>query len=124
VSADPRAVEHGIKTTAGVVTSAAAVMVGAFAIYATLPILDMKEMGIGLAAAVLSRCHDRASGSAAGHDEAARRLELVPAALAQLATLTTRVPSRPKRVSTAQPASQIRPDGTPSHPFNASKLAT
>jgi RND superfamily putative drug exporter len=47
------AVAHGIKTTAGVVTSAALVMVGAFAIFATLPILDMKEMGIGLAAAVL-----------------------------------------------------------------------
>ena len=47
------AVEHGIKTTAGVVTSAAIVMVGAFAIFATMPILDMKEMGIGLAAAVL-----------------------------------------------------------------------
>ena len=47
------AVEHGIKTTAGTVTSAAVVMVGAFAIFATLPIVDMKEMGIGLAAAVL-----------------------------------------------------------------------
>jgi RND superfamily putative drug exporter len=47
------AVEHGIKTTAGVVTSAAAMMVGVFSIFATLPILDMKEMGIGLAAAVL-----------------------------------------------------------------------
>jgi uncharacterized membrane protein YdfJ with MMPL/SSD domain len=47
------AVEHGIKTTAGVVTSAAIVMVGAFAIFATMPILDMKEMGIGLAVAVL-----------------------------------------------------------------------
>jgi uncharacterized membrane protein YdfJ with MMPL/SSD domain len=47
------AVAHGIKTTAGVVTSAAVVMVGAFAIFATLPIIDMKEMGIGLAVAVL-----------------------------------------------------------------------
>jgi uncharacterized membrane protein YdfJ with MMPL/SSD domain len=47
------AVAHGIKTTAGVVSSAALVMVGAFAIFATLPIIDMKEMGIGLAAAVL-----------------------------------------------------------------------
>jgi putative drug exporter of the RND superfamily len=47
------AVAHGIKTTAGTVTSAAIVMVGAFAIFATLPILEMKEMGIGLAAAVL-----------------------------------------------------------------------
>ena len=35
------------------VTSAALVMVGAFSIFATLPILDMKEMGIGLASAVL-----------------------------------------------------------------------
>jgi uncharacterized membrane protein YdfJ with MMPL/SSD domain len=47
------AVAHGIKTTAGVVSSAALVMVGVFSIFATLPILDMKEMGIGLAAAVL-----------------------------------------------------------------------
>jgi RND superfamily putative drug exporter len=47
------AVAHGIRTTAGTVSSAAVVMVGAFSIFATLPILDMKEMGIGLAAAVL-----------------------------------------------------------------------
>jgi uncharacterized membrane protein YdfJ with MMPL/SSD domain len=47
------AVAHGITTTAGVVSSAAAVMVGAFAVFALMPILDMKEMGIGLAAAVL-----------------------------------------------------------------------
>jgi uncharacterized membrane protein YdfJ with MMPL/SSD domain len=47
------AVAHGIKTTAGTVTSAAVVMVGAFAIFATLPFLDFKEMGIGLAVAVL-----------------------------------------------------------------------
>jgi uncharacterized membrane protein YdfJ with MMPL/SSD domain len=47
------AVEHGIKTTAGVVSSAALVMVGVFSIFATLPIVDMKELGIGLAAAVL-----------------------------------------------------------------------
>src|SRR5581483_2569407 len=46
------AIEHGIKTTAGTVTSAAIVMVGAFSIFATLPILDMKEMGVGLATAV------------------------------------------------------------------------
>jgi len=47
------AVEHGITTTAGVVSSAALVMVGAFAVFALMPILDMKEMGVGLAAAVL-----------------------------------------------------------------------
>jgi putative drug exporter of the RND superfamily len=47
------AIAHGIKTTAGTVTSAAIVMVFVFSIFATLPILDMKEMGIGLASAVL-----------------------------------------------------------------------
>jgi putative drug exporter of the RND superfamily len=47
------AVAHGVKTTAGVVTSAAVVNVGVFSIFATLPILGMKEAGIGLAAAVL-----------------------------------------------------------------------
>jgi uncharacterized membrane protein YdfJ with MMPL/SSD domain len=47
------AVSRGITTTAGTVTSAAVVMVGAFSIFATLPIIDMKETGIGLAAAVL-----------------------------------------------------------------------
>jgi uncharacterized membrane protein YdfJ with MMPL/SSD domain len=45
--------EQGITGTAGVVTSAALVMVGVFAVFALMPILDMKEMGIGLAAAVL-----------------------------------------------------------------------
>ena len=47
------AVTHGIKATAGVVTSAATIMVGTFAVFAILPVIDMKEMGIGLAAAVL-----------------------------------------------------------------------
>jgi RND superfamily putative drug exporter len=47
------AVAHGIKTTAGVVTSAALVMVGVFSIFVGLPLLEMKEAGFGLAAAVL-----------------------------------------------------------------------
>ena len=48
-----QAVAHGIKSSAGVVTSAAVVMVGTFSVFALLPVIDMKEMGIGLAAAVL-----------------------------------------------------------------------
>jgi len=48
-----KAVAHGIKSTAAVVTSAATVMVGTFAVFALLPLIDMKEMGIGLAVAVL-----------------------------------------------------------------------
>jgi RND superfamily putative drug exporter len=47
------AVEHGIKSTAGVVTSAAIVMVAVFAIFGSLSILMLKQMGVGLAAAVL-----------------------------------------------------------------------
>ena len=47
------AVAKGIKTTAGVVTSAAVVMMLVFGVFATMPIIDMKEMGIGLAAAIL-----------------------------------------------------------------------
>jgi uncharacterized membrane protein YdfJ with MMPL/SSD domain len=47
------AIEHGIKSTAGVVTSAALVMVAVFAIFGSLGLLFLKEMGIGLAVAVL-----------------------------------------------------------------------
>ena len=47
------AVERGIRTTASTVTSAAAVMVAVFAIFASLRTLDIKQMGVGLAVAVL-----------------------------------------------------------------------
>ncbi|HEX5712964.1 MAG TPA: MMPL family transporter [Solirubrobacterales bacterium] len=47
------AVKRGITATAGTVTSAAVVMVAVFSVFATLSILDMKEMGVGLAVAVL-----------------------------------------------------------------------
>src|SRR5206468_3296675 len=47
------AVTHGIKTTAGVVTSAAAVMIAVFAIFATLSLVFFKELGVGLGVAVL-----------------------------------------------------------------------
>jgi uncharacterized membrane protein YdfJ with MMPL/SSD domain len=47
------AVAHGIKSTAGVVTSAAIVMVAVFAIFATLQAMILKQFGVGLAAAVL-----------------------------------------------------------------------
>ena len=46
------AVSYGIKSTAGVVTSAAFVMVAVFSIFATLSVIDLKEMGVGLAVAI------------------------------------------------------------------------
>ena len=47
------AVSAGIKGTAGVVTSAAIVMVGVFGLFATLSVLDIKQFGVGAAVAVL-----------------------------------------------------------------------
>ena len=47
------AVTAGIKTTAGVVTAAAVVMVFVFLTFATLSMIQLKEMGVGLAVAVL-----------------------------------------------------------------------
>jgi len=47
------AVSHGIKSTAGVVTAAAFVMVAVFGIFATLQFIDMKQFGVGLATAIL-----------------------------------------------------------------------
>jgi RND superfamily putative drug exporter len=47
------AIRRGIKTTAGVVTSAAVVMVFVFGIFATLSLIMMKQFGVGLATAVL-----------------------------------------------------------------------
>ena len=48
-----QAIGHGIKSTAGVVTSAAIVMVAVFSIFATLTAVVFKQVGVGLAIAVL-----------------------------------------------------------------------
>jgi RND superfamily putative drug exporter len=47
------AVRHGITSTAGVVTSAALVMVCVFAVFGTLSVPFFQQFGVGLAAAVL-----------------------------------------------------------------------
>ena len=52
-SSTDEALERGIESTAGVVTSAAIVMVGVFAIFGTLSFMLFKQMGVGLAFAVL-----------------------------------------------------------------------
>jgi RND superfamily putative drug exporter len=48
-----RAVSHGIRSTAGVVTSAAVIMVAVFAVFGTLSMQDFKQLGVGLAVAIL-----------------------------------------------------------------------
>ena len=65
------AVVSGIASSAGVVTSAAVIMVAVFSILATLSIVQLKMLGVGLAAAVLI-------------DATVVRGILVPAALALL----------------------------------------
>jgi RND superfamily putative drug exporter len=47
------AISNGIKRTAGVITSAAVVMVLVFSIFATLSMLFFKQFGVGLAVAIL-----------------------------------------------------------------------
>ncbi|MYR95760.1 MMPL family transporter [Streptomyces sp. SID4937] len=47
------AIATGIRRTAGAVTGAAAIMVAVFAVFGTLSMQDMQQMGVGLAVAVL-----------------------------------------------------------------------
>jgi RND superfamily putative drug exporter len=49
----PRAVSRGILATAGVVTSAAVIMVAVFAVFGTLSVQQFKQLSVGLAVAVL-----------------------------------------------------------------------
>ncbi len=48
-----RAVAEGITGSAGTVTGAAVIMISVFAIFGALRLMEMKEMGVGLAVAVL-----------------------------------------------------------------------
>ena len=47
------AIRTGVARSAGVVTAAAAVMIGVFSIFGTLSLLEFKQLGVGLAVAVL-----------------------------------------------------------------------
>jgi RND superfamily putative drug exporter len=47
------AITGGIASSAGVVTSAAAIMVAVFSIFATLSLIEFKMFGVAMAAAVL-----------------------------------------------------------------------
>jgi putative drug exporter of the RND superfamily len=70
-SSPKQAIVGGIASSAGVVTSAALIMVALFSLFSTLPLIDLKILGVGTAAAVLI-------------DATVIRGVLVPAALALL----------------------------------------
>jgi RND superfamily putative drug exporter len=48
-----QAIQSGLASTAGVITSAAVIMIAVFSVFATLSQVSMKQIGIGLAVAVL-----------------------------------------------------------------------
>jgi len=52
-SSPREAIVGGVASSAGVVTSAALIMVAVFSIFLTLPLLELKILGIGMGAAVL-----------------------------------------------------------------------
>lgn len=88
------AVQRGVSETAGVITSAAAVMVSVFAIFATLSMLEMKMMGVGLSAAILL-------------DATLVRLVILPATLALLGERAW-WPRRPRRPA-GEPVTETDP---------------
>jgi putative drug exporter of the RND superfamily len=94
------AIVGGISSSAGVVTSAAVIMVAVFSILATLPIVDTKTLGVGLAAAVLI-------------DATVVRGILLPAAMALLGERCWYLPRwlswLPGQPAMVRPASRIRP---------------
>ena len=93
------AVEQGITETAGVVTSAALVMIAVFGVFATLTGLDMKQLGVGLASAILI-------------DATIVRAVLLPAAMSLLGDANWYLPRKLSwlpRISHGQPALEPAP---------------
>jgi RND superfamily putative drug exporter len=91
------AVAEGIKSTAGIVTSAAVVMVAVFSIFAILPEIMFKQLGVGLAAAVLI-------------DATVVRIVLLPSAMALLGERAWYLPGRARQAS--HPGALPRPRST------------
>ncbi len=89
------AVRHAITRTAGTVTSAAVVMVAVFGLFATLSLLDIKQMGFGLAVAVLI-------------DATIIRGVLLPAAMKLLGDWNWYLPSWLEWLPTLQPRGRPR----------------
>ena len=75
------AVARGIAITAGTVTSAAAIMVVVFAVFVTLELVDHQAARVRAGRGRVPRRDDRPERAAAGDDAAARRVELVAAAV-------------------------------------------
>ncbi len=91
----PRAAAaQGVAATGGAITSAAVIMVAVFSVFASLRMIEMKQMGVGLAAAVLI-------------DATIVRAVALPAAVTLLGERGWRVPER--RRATWEDGTQPRP---------------
>jgi putative drug exporter of the RND superfamily len=91
------AVSYGIKSTAGVVTSAAIVMVAVFAVFATLSWPFFKQFGVGLAVAILI-------------DATIVRGVLLPASMKLLGNWNWYLPSWLQWLPRLEPASEPAPE--------------
>jgi RND superfamily putative drug exporter len=101
------AVAHGIRISAGVVTSAAAIMVAVFAVFATLSMTTFKQLGVGLAVAILL-------------DATVVRAVLLPSVLTVLGDRTWWLPGwlsfLPERADPDPAAPERSPVGVDAHP--------
>ena len=98
------AVARGVTASAGVVTSAAAVMVGVFSIFGTLSLLEFKQLGRRSGGGGADRRDHRAGRAAALGDDAAGTAQLVAARLAGPAAARWPLivgPHRPERTTAA-----------------------
>jgi RND superfamily putative drug exporter len=91
------AISNGIKRTAGVVTSAAVVMVFVFSIFAALSMLFFKQFGVGLAVAILI-------------DATIVRAVLLPATMKLLGDRNWYLPSWLQWLPRLEPASEPAPE--------------
>ena len=89
------ALRHGITRTAGVVTSAALVMVGVFSLFGTASSLDLKQAGVGLAVAVLL-------------DATVIRGVLLPATMSLLGERNWYLPRRLTWLPDTKPGAEVR----------------
>ena len=103
-SAPKEAIAGGIASSAGVVTSAALIMVAVFSIFVTIPLIDLKILGVGTAAAVLI-------------DATVVRGILVPAALALLGDRAWRLRRSGTAPTPAHPR-QVTPGTVPRPPHS------
>ncbi|MFI1399530.1 MMPL family transporter [Streptomyces sp. NPDC020681] len=100
------AINEGIRRTAGAVTGAAAIMVAVFAVFGTLSMQDMQQMGVGLAVAVLL-------------DATIVRMVLLPSVMAVLGERNWRTPRGLRRLPRLEHGEE-EPPPAPRHAAPAS----